>query len=305
MEFVQRFALDLNRAGLDVWWDLSDIQGSDVWERKIEEGLKTSQYFIVVLSPASLESRWVRREYLSADNKGIKIIPLKLKPYDESPLALRDIQPIDAVDRRYEDVLSEVLRILKVEMPSGLEKEAGYSPNNKSVGRSASTTFTQHGFLEQAILILPILYFLLAGFYAFGGQGDNLLEFLLAASAILTGFFFLYDRRMTPAFPLKVSVSLFLLAHSVVAYSDTNGFDVSDAASIIEGIIAWIVAALLVANFRAIRRSTPYSAIVFGVFLLLVGFKLIFDIFQYYPTAIYTPTVLSGIVTAILVWLDM
>jgi len=42
MEFVQRLAGDLQRAGLDVWWDLSDIQGSDVWERKIEEGLRQS-----------------------------------------------------------------------------------------------------------------------------------------------------------------------------------------------------------------------------------------------------------------------
>ncbi len=113
MDFVQRLAMDLERASFDVWWDLTDIQGSEVWERKIEEGLRTSQYFIVVLTPASLESRWVRREYLSADNSGVKIVPLKLKSYDVTPLTLRDIQPIDAINRPYEDVLSDVLRTLK------------------------------------------------------------------------------------------------------------------------------------------------------------------------------------------------
>ena len=115
MDFVQRLAVDLQREGFDVWWDLTDIQGSDVWERKIEEGLRTSQYFIVVLTPASLESRWVRREYLSADNTGIKIVPLKLKPYDVTPLTLRDIQPIEAIGRRYEDVFSDVLRAVKIQ----------------------------------------------------------------------------------------------------------------------------------------------------------------------------------------------
>jgi hypothetical protein len=113
LEFVRRLAKDLQDADLDVWWDLSVIQGSDVWEKRIEEGLRSSQYFIVVVTPDSLESRWVRREYLSADNAGVKIIPLKLKPYDVTPLTLRDIQPIDAITRPYEAVLEDVLGIVK------------------------------------------------------------------------------------------------------------------------------------------------------------------------------------------------
>ena len=306
MEFVRRLAADLQRAGLDVWWDLSDIQGSDVWERKIEEGLGSSQYFIVILTPASLESRWVRREYLSADKKELKIIPLRLKPSNEVPLTLRDIQPIDAVDRPYADVLFEVLRIVKGDMKTGLEKEEKiYSERNISDRQAVSRSFTPHDVLGRGSSILTIVYFLLAGFYVFGGRGDTLLVALLALAAILTGFFFLFERRMVLAFPLKVSVSLFLLAHSVVTYSDLNGYGVSDVASIIEGVIAWIVVGLLVANFRTARKSATYSAIVFAVFLFLVGLKLIFDMLEYYPPSIYTPTVISGIVTALLVWLEL
>jgi len=132
MEFVQKLAKDLQGAGLDVWWDLTDIQGSDVWERKIEEGLRNCEYFIVVLTPASLDSRWVRREYLSADNRGIRIIPLRLKTHEEIPLTLRDIQPIEAIEREYEDVLYDVLRIVKGgDANVCLDKSSMIDPANK------------------------------------------------------------------------------------------------------------------------------------------------------------------------------
>lgn len=138
IDFVRRLATDLQNSGIDVWWDLSGIQGSDIWERKIEEGLNTSQYLIIVLTPDSLASRWVRREYLTADNKGLRIIPLALKPHGDVPLTLRDIQPIDAIHRNYEDVLCELLRVMGIQpRPASEKKPSGQSAEKQTPKKAA------------------------------------------------------------------------------------------------------------------------------------------------------------------------
>ena len=310
MEFVQRLAGDLQSAGLDVWWDLSDIQGSDVWEKKIEEGLRSSQYFIVVLSPASLESRWVRREYLSADNKGLKIIPLKLKTYGEAPLTLRDIQPIEAINRPYEDVLFEILRILKVKpsdsvrgtKPKGMIENT-YSEIKVPDKSTFSTAPTPIGILELSGLILPIVYFILVGLNPFGFN-SNATDLWMAVFAILTGLFFLFRRQIKPGMPHKISLILFLMAHSVVLYGNYTGMDLLSIPEIVEALAALIITGLLLANLQSPQKPAPYSSIVLAVFLFLVGIKLILSQLQFYPSEIYPPSILAGIVSSILLWLD-
>jgi len=113
LAFVQKLAADLQSAGLDVWWDLSGTKGGDEWETKITGALKRSQYMIVVLTPDAVESRWVRREYLLADEEGLEIIPLKYR-ICKSPLTLQDRQGIDALDGKYPACLSEILHALGV-----------------------------------------------------------------------------------------------------------------------------------------------------------------------------------------------
>lgn len=311
MDFVQRLAADLQRADLDVWWDLSDIQGSDVWERKIEEGLNSSQYFIVVLSPASLESRWVRREYLSADIKKIKIIPLRLKAYDEAPLTLRDIQPIDAIDREYADVLSEVIKIVKVE-PSdlaGTTNRKGVEENTNSKTKmpylsTGSIAAEPMGLLELGGLIIPIVYFILAGLDALDLMESNETSIIWGLSAILTAIYYIYKRQISPGLPTKISLIVFLLAHSLVAYSDSTGRDLTIIPVKVEGLVALIIAGLLFANMRAPKRLAPYSAMTFAVFLLIVGAKILINQFGGYPDWIHSFIILGGIITSIVLWLD-
>jgi hypothetical protein len=324
MEFVQRLAADLQRAGLDVWWDISDIQGSDVWERKIQEGLNSSQYIIVVLTPASLESRWVRREYLSADNKGLRIIPLKLKASNDLPLTLRDIQPIDAVNRTYADTLSEVLRIINGKARSSLTKEGDksqLSPSlvgviqskeleeqilpkiNTPVNSTSSPTFASTGILEIGGAILPIVYFILAGLYPFGFD-NNSEEFFLGFAALLTGVFFVLDRQMIVGRRIKISIVLYVLTHIVVVYANSSGWGLANIPEILEGVIALVVAGFLISNFRTSRRPAPYASIFLAVFFCLIGAKLLLNRFGLYPSDFYTFIIIAGIVASILLWLE-
>ena len=63
LAFVEQLAADLQAAGLDVWYDLSGLEGGARWSIEIEKGIRDSQYVLVVLSPDSVASEWVEREY--------------------------------------------------------------------------------------------------------------------------------------------------------------------------------------------------------------------------------------------------
>ena len=80
IDFVRKLAGDLEKAGYDVWWDLSDLRGGDDWVNTIPAAIASSQYVIVVLTPDATESEWVRKEYTQALSLRRKIIPILLKP---------------------------------------------------------------------------------------------------------------------------------------------------------------------------------------------------------------------------------
>ena len=76
--FVRKLAGDLETAGYDVWWDVSDLRGGDDWLRVIPSAIESSNFFIVVLSPNAVTSDWVKREYTQALSLRRKIIPIML-----------------------------------------------------------------------------------------------------------------------------------------------------------------------------------------------------------------------------------
>ena len=78
IDFVRKLAGDLEKAGYDVWWDLTDLRGGDDWPRVIPAAIEASKYFIIVLSPNSAVSDWVEKEYTHALSLRKKIIPLML-----------------------------------------------------------------------------------------------------------------------------------------------------------------------------------------------------------------------------------
>jgi hypothetical protein len=80
LAFVEQLADDLKKAGVDVWYDVSGIRGGTRWRVEIENAVRNSQCTIVVLSPDSIASEWVDREFLFASNLKRKIIPLYYRP---------------------------------------------------------------------------------------------------------------------------------------------------------------------------------------------------------------------------------
>ena len=98
--FVEQLAADLKTAGLDVWYDLSRLEAGDTWPEEIQFAIDASDKFIIVISPNSIVSKWVRKEFLYASNKKKRIVPLLYKKCD-LPLWLLDIHFIDIQDEKY------------------------------------------------------------------------------------------------------------------------------------------------------------------------------------------------------------
>ena len=111
IDFIRKLAGDLEKAGYDVWWDLTDLRGGDDWPRVIPAAIEASQYVIVVLSPNSAISDWVEKEYTQALSLRKKIIPILLER-SGIPFALNTINYVDFTSDDYAASFSSLLSAL-------------------------------------------------------------------------------------------------------------------------------------------------------------------------------------------------
>ena len=79
-ESARRFADSLAGEGLTVWWD-ADLRAGETFDEVIENALKAAKSVIVLWSPRSVTSRWVRAEATLADRRN-KLVPVIIEPCD-------------------------------------------------------------------------------------------------------------------------------------------------------------------------------------------------------------------------------
>src|SRR5687768_14700628 len=111
LKFVEGLASDLKKAGFEVWYDFLRLRGGERWRIEIQKALKASQCVITVLSPDSVASEWVEREFLFASSLKRRIIPLLLREC-ELPLNYMDLNYIDVRDENYQRNFGKVLEVL-------------------------------------------------------------------------------------------------------------------------------------------------------------------------------------------------
>jgi len=114
LDFVKKLAFDLQDAGYDVWYDLTDLEGGDRWSVEISNAIKACDAFIIVVSPRSMDSNWVEKEFLYASNRKKRIVPILFEACD-LPLWLLDIHYIDVQGKNYETNFPYILEALKEE----------------------------------------------------------------------------------------------------------------------------------------------------------------------------------------------
>jgi len=75
-DFAMQLKEDLENAGFDVWVDQNKIVGGEVWRKSIADALKNSHTVVWVVSPDSVNSKYVNKELSFADGKDVCIIPV-------------------------------------------------------------------------------------------------------------------------------------------------------------------------------------------------------------------------------------
>ena len=118
-EVMRRIVTYLRNQGIKVWVDNEKlIPGTPIWEEEIEKAIKNAPAIVVVLSPDSKNSEWVRREISLADQYRKRVFPVLVRGDEESSISLRLIgrQYVDI--RKYEDaglnyVSASLLRYLE------------------------------------------------------------------------------------------------------------------------------------------------------------------------------------------------
>src|SRR5947207_4484587 len=64
--FVDQLAEWLRGHGIDVWYSRTHLRGAQQWHDEIGNALARCTWFLLVLSPNAVRSRWVKRELIYA-----------------------------------------------------------------------------------------------------------------------------------------------------------------------------------------------------------------------------------------------
>src|SRR6185436_953300 len=62
-------AATLRAHGVRVWYSTTQLRGAQQWHDEIGKALKRCDWFLVLLTPDSVRSRWVKHELLFALNE--------------------------------------------------------------------------------------------------------------------------------------------------------------------------------------------------------------------------------------------
>ena len=113
-DLQRRIIAELRGRGINVWVDIENlIPGSPVWEREIERSIRAAAGIIVLLSPGSHNSEWVRREISFAEQNEKRIFPILVSgdEDDSIPLRLSNHQYVD-LRRNFHQGIDELANAL-------------------------------------------------------------------------------------------------------------------------------------------------------------------------------------------------
>ena len=131
-EFAARLSEDLRSRGVSVWLDKSVLRVGDSLFESIQEGLRNSEYVIVILSKGSMERPWVRKEVAAAFNLEVeanrkRVLPAIIEECD-IPIFLKDKLYAD-FSLSYEEGFESLFAALDIDAsassPTALIADAG------------------------------------------------------------------------------------------------------------------------------------------------------------------------------------
>jgi hypothetical protein len=99
-DFVTALSEVMQRHGIPFWYSKANILGAQQWHDEIGAALNRCDWFLLILSPNSVQSMWVKRELLFAlqqNRFADRIVPVLHQPCDFATLSwvLPSFQLID------------------------------------------------------------------------------------------------------------------------------------------------------------------------------------------------------------------
>lgn len=172
---ARRLARELTRHDVRTWIDEYEILPGDSITQKISEGIRQSDFVIVLLSRNSLSSDWVRFEIGKAFAKNreassIRLIPVRI---DDSPIPeyLKDVRYVD-LTANYDAGIDELTRVFHQEKPKDVPRVSDIlSPNKfaEQIGKEQKD-YKGSGYLVTTILgILTLVVTAIAAIPSFYG----------------------------------------------------------------------------------------------------------------------------------------
>jgi hypothetical protein len=133
-DFVVRLARLLKDHKVDYWFSVH-IAGAKQWHDEIGRALDRCDWFLIVLTPNSVRSQWVKRELLFALNEGRyneRIIPVLRKPCEYARLSwtLPELQLVD-FSGNFELGCRQLLRTWKMNYKPPVGKSARRTKKRK------------------------------------------------------------------------------------------------------------------------------------------------------------------------------
>ena len=113
--FVRKLVDVLRRHGIPIWYSETNIRGAQQWHDEIGAALRRCDWFVLVLSPHAVESKWVKRELLCSlqqDRFEGRIAPLLYRccSHDDLSWTLSQMQMVDFTGG-FDDGCRALLRI--------------------------------------------------------------------------------------------------------------------------------------------------------------------------------------------------
>jgi TIR domain len=97
--FAKALSKELAKHGLSVWRDEEELFPGDNWALRIGEALQKSNAMVVLVSPKSMQSKWVRHEieYALGDLRyENRLFPVLVRPTEDVPWILRELNMLNA-----------------------------------------------------------------------------------------------------------------------------------------------------------------------------------------------------------------
>ncbi len=191
--FTESLVLNLQNAGVDVWFDIQQLEPGIDWQQDIQRGLAECQSLTLVASKASLASPYVRQEWEAA-LKASKPIVIVLFESVRLPRILRDkAQVVDFRTSFQKGLAALTVYHLRGELPPPVSVlSGGYTPGVRAFNR-ALLLYDTARHVQGLLLLLMVIALLLPGSFPQGmfltllslvGIG-NLIPALKLAAALL------------------------------------------------------------------------------------------------------------------------